>query len=164
MLFRNGGLYKEIIDLIPEVLKQKNYTCLAVILEILENIWHNKEILLELINLNIINTCVNILLEDEQVRTNDELLESIATLLLNATALKEGLDSFEPQINIFYNLSEAFKDANDSNRNLIGAIMYGLLGRKELWKLAHSAKLPNFIDDLLRMDSRSNKQQLLLLQ
>lgn len=63
-------------------------------LEILENIWHNKEILLELINLNIIDICVNILLDDESIRTNDELLESIATLLLNATALNEGLDSF----------------------------------------------------------------------
>lgn len=88
VLFRNGGLYKEIIDLIPEILKEKKYQCLGVVLEILENIWHNKEILLELINLNIIDICVNILLDDEAIRTNDELLESIATLLLNATALK----------------------------------------------------------------------------
>jgi hypothetical protein len=42
--------------------------------------------------------------------------------------------------------------------------MYGLLGRKEMWKLAHEAKLPNFIDDMLKGDFRSNKQQLLLLQ
>jgi hypothetical protein len=44
--------------------------------------------------LNIIDVCVNVLLEDEQVRTNDDMLESIATLLLNAAFLKEGLDSF----------------------------------------------------------------------
>lgn len=42
--------------------------------------------------------------------------------------------------------------------------MYGLLGRKKMWNLAHDAKLPNFIDDLLNMDFRSNKQQLILLQ
>jgi hypothetical protein len=164
VLFRNGGLYKEIIDLIPTVLSQKNYECLAVVLEILENIWHNREILVELINLNIIDLCVNVLLEDPQVRGSDELLESIATLLLNATALTEGLDSFQTQINIFFSLSEAFREASDSNRNLIGAIMYGLLGREEMWRLAHEAKLPNFIDDLLKIDFRSNKQQLLLLQ
>jgi hypothetical protein len=85
-------------------------------------------------------------------------------LLLNATALKEGLDSYEAQINIFFSLSEAFREANDSNRNLLGAIMYGLLGREEMWNLAHEAKLPNFIDDLLNMDFRSNKQQLILIQ
>lgn len=33
-----------------------------------------------------------------------------------------------------------------------------------MWRLAHEAKLPHFIDDLLKMDFRSNKQQLLLLQ
>lgn len=33
-----------------------------------------------------------------------------------------------------------------------------------MWRLAHEAKLPTFIDDLLKMDFRSNKQQLLLLQ
>jgi len=32
VLFRNGGLYKEIIDLIPEVLRGKKYECLTVIL------------------------------------------------------------------------------------------------------------------------------------
>lgn len=32
VLFRNGGLYKEIVDLIPEVLRGKKYECLAVIL------------------------------------------------------------------------------------------------------------------------------------
>jgi hypothetical protein len=35
VLFRNGGLYKEIIDLIPVVIREKNYLCLGVILEIL---------------------------------------------------------------------------------------------------------------------------------
>lgn len=42
--------------------------------------------------------------------------------------------------------------------------MYALLGRKQLWKLAHDAKLPNFIDDLIRLDHNFNKQQLVLLQ
>lgn len=164
VLFRNGALYKEILEVIPQVLAQKQYPCLALILEILENIWHSKEILLELIRLNVIDTCVNLLLEDPQVRASDDLLESVATLLLNATALREGLDAFEGQINIFYSLSEAFKEGSDSNRNLIGAIMYALLGRREMWRLAHEAKLPHFIEDLLAMDFRCNRQQLLLLQ
>lgn len=42
--------------------------------------------------------------------------------------------------------------------------MYALLGREEMWRLAHQAKLPNFIDDLIKMDFRTNKQQLILLQ
>lgn len=33
-----------------------------------------------------------------------------------------------------------------------------------MWKYAHDAKLPNFIDDLIVMDARSNKQQLKLIQ
>jgi len=53
-----------------------------------------------------------VLLEDEQVRTNDQMLESIATLLLNTAFLNEGLDSFQTQINIFFSLSEAFREAN----------------------------------------------------
>jgi hypothetical protein len=47
---------------------------------------------------------------------------------------------------------------------LIGAIIYALLGRKNLWKLAHEAKLPSFIEDLIKIDERSNKQQLKLIQ
>lgn len=35
VLFRNGGLYKEIIDLIPQVQSSKKYHTLAAILEIL---------------------------------------------------------------------------------------------------------------------------------
>ena len=77
----------------------------------------------------------------------DEILEGIVTIMLNITAINQGLDVFEEQINIFFTLSEAFREANDSNRNLIGAIMYALLGRKTMWKLAHEAKLPTFIDD-----------------
>jgi hypothetical protein len=65
---------------------------------------------------------------------------------------------------VFYYLCEAFKGASDSNRNLIGAIIYALLGRRNLWKLAHEANLPNFIDDLVKIDERSNKQQLKLIQ
>lgn len=33
-----------------------------------------------------------------------------------------------------------------------------------MWRLAHEAKLPNFVDDLIRIDLRSNKQQLYLIQ
>jgi hypothetical protein len=104
------------------------------------------------------------LLEDRALVSNEDILESIVTLLLNATSLEEGLDAYEEQINIFFTLSEAFKVTNDSNRNLIGAIIYALLGRKTMWKLAQEAKLPNFIDDLIEMDGRSNKQQLRLIQ
>ena len=32
VLFRNSGLYKELIDLIPETLKIQNYVCLDIIL------------------------------------------------------------------------------------------------------------------------------------
>lgn len=42
--------------------------------------------------------------------------------------------------------------------------MYGLIGRKKMWNLAHDAKLPNFIDDILDMDLRCNKHQLTLIQ
>ena len=164
VLFRNGGLYKEIVELLPEVHQDKNYVCLAVLLEILQNIWHNREILLELIHLKIIDICVNQLLEDKAVVNNEDILESIVTLLLNATSLEEGLNAYEEQINIFFTLSEAFKVTNDSNRNLIGAIIYALVGRKTMWKFAHDAKLPNFIEDLITIDTRSNKQQLKLIQ
>jgi len=164
VLFRNGGLYKEIVELLPEVHQDKNYACLAVLLEILQNIWHNREILLELIHLKIIDICVNQLLEDKAVVNNEDILESIVTLLLNATSLEEGLNAYEEQINIFFTLSEAFKVTNDSNRNLIGAIIYALVGRKTMWKFAHDAKLPNFIEDLITIDTRSNKQQLKLIQ
>lgn len=33
-----------------------------------------------------------------------------------------------------------------------------------MWKRAHEAKLPIFIDDLIKIDERSNKQQLKLIQ
>ena len=135
-----------------------------MVLEILLNIWHNKEILTELLNLGIIDVCIGTLLQTSEIVTNDQLLESIATMLLNATATDEGLDAFETQVDVFYYLCEAFKEANDTNRNLIGAIIYALLGRRNLWKLAHEAKLPYFIDDLIRIDERSNKQQLKLIQ
>ena len=85
-------------------------------------------------------------------------------MLLNATAMDCGLDSFEYHCDVFYYLSQAFWEANDSNRNLIGAIIFALLGRKNLWKLAHQAKLPQFIDDVIKNDKRSNKQQLKLIQ
>jgi len=42
--------------------------------------------------------------------------------------------------------------------------MYALIGRKTMWKRAHEAKLPIFIDDLIKIDERSNKQQLKLIQ
>ena len=57
-----------------------------MVLEILLNIWHNRDIFTELINLNIIDICINGLLQDRDVVANDDLLESIATMLLNATA------------------------------------------------------------------------------
>jgi hypothetical protein len=126
--------------------------CLDMVLEILLNIWHSREIFTELINLNIIDICINLLLQDEEVVNSDQLLESIATMLLNATATEEGLNSFEYQLDVFFYLCEAYKEANDSNRNLIGAIIYALLGRHKLWKLAHEAKLPHFISDLIRID------------
>jgi hypothetical protein len=47
------------VELLPEVHQANNYVCLAVLLEILQNIWHNREILLELIHLNVIDLCVN---------------------------------------------------------------------------------------------------------
>ena len=84
-------------------------------------------------------------------------------MLLNATAIDEGLDAFEYQVDVFYYLCQAFKDANDINRNLIGAIIYALLGRRNLWKLAHEAKLPAFIEELIRLDGGYNKQQLKLI-
>ena len=71
VLFRNSGLYKELIDLIPETLKIKNYVCLDIILQILLNIWHSQEIFIELINLNIIYICINTLLTDENIIAND---------------------------------------------------------------------------------------------
>ena len=33
-----------------------------------------------------------------------------------------------------------------------------------MWKLAREAKLPNFIEDMMKIDERSNKQQLKLIQ
>ena len=57
VLFRNMGLYKELLDLVPEVLKNTNYECLDLILSIIVNIWH------ELINLNIIDIYINSLLQ-----------------------------------------------------------------------------------------------------
>lgn len=65
-----------------------------MVLEILLNIWHNKEIFKELINLNILDICINLLLQTPEVVSDDDILESIATLLLNATATDQGLDSF----------------------------------------------------------------------
>lgn len=75
-----------------------------MVLEILLNIWHNKEILTELLNLGIIDVCIGTLLQTSEVVTNDQLLESIATMLLNATATDEGLDAFETQVDVFYYL------------------------------------------------------------
>ena len=102
--------------------------------------------------MNIIDICINSLLQDQNVIIHEELVESIATMLLNATASEEGLDAFEYHVDVFYYLCEAFKETNDTNRNLIGAIIYSLLGRRNLWKLAHEAKLPAFIDGLLMSD------------
>ncbi len=42
VLFRNGGLYKELIDLMPETIAEHNFICLEMVLEILLNIWHNR--------------------------------------------------------------------------------------------------------------------------
>lgn len=58
----------------------------------------------ELIQLNIIDLYVE-LLEDKIILSNDDMLENILALLLNLVAVREGLDSFENQINIFFTLS-----------------------------------------------------------
>ena len=71
VLFRNGGLYKQLIDLIPETLSHKYYLCLEIVLETLLNIWHNRDIFTQLINLNIIDICINILLQDKDVVQNN---------------------------------------------------------------------------------------------
>lgn len=55
--------------------------------------------------MNVVDLCANVLLEDRTILESDDILESIVTLLLNVTALKEGLDAYEQQINIFYSLS-----------------------------------------------------------
>lgn len=83
--------------------------------------------------------------------------------MLNISAVEQGIDAFEEQINIFFTLAQAFNLASDSNRNLIGAIIYALLGRKRLWDLAHEAQLPSYIEDMMKADSRTNKQQLKLI-
>ena len=95
---------------------------------------------------------------------NDSLLESIVTILVHSASSEEGLAAYEEQVNVFYYLTEAFRLASDSNRNLIGGIIFTLLGRKNLWKLAHEAQLPSFIGDMLQVDRRVNKQQLKLIQ
>jgi predicted house-cleaning noncanonical NTP pyrophosphatase (MazG superfamily) len=74
VFFRNGGLYKELVELIPEVIHDKNYDSLAKILQILESLSPNKEMIFELINLNIIDVYVSVLLEDEVVINNEDML------------------------------------------------------------------------------------------
>jgi len=49
------------MELVPTVQSKKNYVCLNILLEILQNIWHSKEVLLELINLNIVDMCITLL-------------------------------------------------------------------------------------------------------
>ena len=42
VLFRNGGLYKEVLDLVEKTNTAQQYESLKALLEIIQNIWHNR--------------------------------------------------------------------------------------------------------------------------